>query len=151
MSKTGRGFGATSGLWVSAPFVPGSGRERRCHGGVSWWVGGPAPLGASQTLPRVHFPLHLRHLTLTPARTPNSGLPDLSPRPPGTCPTRQSHRGVGEQGRDVGAAGWGGEARGGPGPAGGRLLGVRVTRISIQGRCSLWCWWPPCGVAHSRC
>lgn len=116
MSKTGRGFGATSGLWVSAPFVPGSGRERRCHGGVSWWVGGPAPLGASQTLPRVHFPFHLRHLTFTLARTPNSGLPDLSPRPPGTCPTRQSHPGR-RRAREGCGGGWlgrGGSRRAGP-------------------------------------
>lgn len=146
MSRTGRGFGATSGLWVSAPSLPEVDGDRRCHGGVSRWVGGPAPLGASQILPGVHFPLTLHHLTLTPARTPNSGLS-------GSVLPASPTRGVGELGRDVGAAGWGGEGRLEQDQArrAAVFLEVRVTRISIQDRCWLWCWWPPCGVAHSRC
>uniref|UniRef100_A0A667GGA6 Transmembrane protein 234 n=1 Tax=Lynx canadensis TaxID=61383 RepID=A0A667GGA6_LYNCA len=80
--------------------------------------GGPAPLGASRALPRVHFLLHLHHLTSTPvpAPAPNFGLLDPSPRPPGPCPIRQSHPGRWRAKERCGS-GWlrrGGQRRTGP-------------------------------------
>ncbi|XP_058409526.1 transmembrane protein 234 isoform X2 [Diceros bicornis minor] len=82
------------------PFVPGSGRERRCHGGVSRWVRRPAPpwltarLRPSVSTSGVRFLLHVHlhlHLTPTLATAPSPGLLDSSPRPSGVCPTRESH------------------------------------------------------------
>lgn len=151
MSSTGRGL--TPLPDYGSPPLPGSRRETLPWRRLSVGRGSRPSVSFSHFRvlpPWIHFLLHFHNPTPTPAATPDPGVLDLSSRPSGS----QSHPGRwrAKGGCGGGLLGMEGRRLAGPDererPFGG---GEKVTRLSIQGRCWLWCWWRLCGVAHSHC